>query len=242
MKCIVLKKAFDQTNIVEFINSIPYFELVSTCNSVFEAYEILNSKKIDLIFLDTDLPKISGIEFIQSLNNKPLFIFFSSNANLAVEGFNLNALDFLLKPFSFDRFLKASNKALEANSIKERLMNPVRENLPANFASNDFMMVKTDYQTIVIKLENILYVEGLKDYIKIYTLQNPKPVLTLNSLKKMQQNLPPDKFSRIHKSYIVGIEHIKSINKSQVVINDKYIPIGESYKNVFSAKMEEMRI
>lgn len=242
MKCIVLKKAFDQTNIIEFINSIPYFELVSTCNSVFEAYEILNSKKIDLIFLDTDLPKISGIEFIQSLNNKPLFIFFSSNANLAVEGFNLNALDFLLKPFSFDRFLKASNKALEANSIKERLMNPVRENLPANFASNDFMMVKTDYQTIVIKLENILYVEGLKDYIKIYTLQNPKPVLTLNSLKKMQQNLPPDKFSRIHKSYIVGIEHIKSINKSQVVINDKYIPIGESYKNVFSAKMEEMRI
>mgnify|MGYP004701394401 CR=1 FL=1 len=241
MKCIVLKKAFDQSNIVDFVNSVPYFELVATCNTVFEAYEIMNSKKIDLIFLDTDLPKVSGIEFIQSLNNKPLFIFFSSNANLAVEGFTLNALDFLLKPFSFDRFLKASNKALEANSIKEILINKGKET-PINSSPNDFMMVKTEYQSIVIKLENILYLEGLKDYIKIYTSQNPKPVLTLNSLKKMQQNLPPDKFSRIHKSYIVGIEHIKSINKSQVVINDKYIPIGESYKNIFSAKMEEMQI
>ena len=99
MKCIVLKKTFDQSNIVDFVNSVPYFELVATCNTVFEAYEIMNSKKIDLIFLDTDLPKVSGIEFIQSLNNKPLFIFFSSNANLAVEGFTLNALDFLLKPY-----------------------------------------------------------------------------------------------------------------------------------------------
>lgn len=241
MKCIVLKKTFDQSNIVDFVNSVPYFELVATCNTVFEAYEILNSKKIDLIFLDTDLPKVSGIDFIQSLNSKPLFIFISSNANLAVEGFNLNALDFLLKPFSFDRFLKASNKALEANSIKEILINKGKET-PVNSSPNDFMMVKTEYQSIVIKLENILYLEGLKDYIKIYTSQNPKPVLTLNSLKKMQQNLPPDKFSRIHKSYIVGIEHIKSINKSQVVINDKYIPIGESYKNIFSAKMEEMQI
>ena len=103
-------------------------------------------------------------------------------------------------------------------------------------------MVKTDYQTIIIKLDNILYIEGLKDYIKIFTTQNPKPIITLNSLKKLQQNLPPDKFSRIHKSYIVGLEHIKAINKTQVVINDKYIPIGESYKNIFMSKMEELRI
>lgn len=186
MKCIILKKAFDQSNIVEFVNSVPYFELIVTCNSVFEAYEILNSKKIDLIFLDTDLPKVSGIDFIQSLNHRPLFIFFSSSANLAVDAFNVNALDFLLKPFSFDRFLKASNKALEANSLKEKIIYREKENVINNAASNDFMMVKTDYQTIVIKLENILYFEGLKDYIKIYTSQNPKPVITLNSLKKLQ--------------------------------------------------------
>jgi DNA-binding LytR/AlgR family response regulator len=102
--------------------------------------------------------------------------------------------------------------------------------------------VKTDYQTQIIKLDNILYIEGLKDYIKIYTTKNVKPVITLNSLKNLQQNLPSDRFSRIHKSYIVGLDHIKSINKTQVIINDKYIPIGESYKNFFMTKMEELRI
>jgi len=242
MKCIVIKKPLEQTSIVEFINTVPYFELVSTCSSVFEAYEILQSKKIDLIFLDTDLPKVSGMDFIKSLDTRPLFIFYSSNVNLAIEGFNLNALDFLLKPFSFDRFLKAANKALIFYSMKEKRMYAEKENGENNGQPNDFVMVKTDYQTIIIKLENILYIEGLKDYIKIYTSQNSKPVITLNSLKKLQQNLPADKFSRIHKSYIVGLEHIKAINKTQVVINDKYIPIGESYKNIFMNKMEELRI
>jgi DNA-binding LytR/AlgR family response regulator len=116
-----------------------------------------------------------------------------------------------------------------------------KENME-NGQSNDFVLVKTDYQTIIVRLDNILYIEGLKDYIKIYTSQNPKPIITLNSLKKLQQNLPPGKFSRIHKSYIVSLGHIKAINKTQVVINDKYIPIGESYKNIFLDRMEEMRI
>lgn len=243
MKCIVIKKPLEQTNIIEFINTVPYLELVTTCTSVFEAYEILQSKRIDLIFLDTDLPKVSGVDFIKSLDNKPPFIFLSSNANLAIEGFNLNAIDFLLKPFTLDRFLRAANKALLYHSFKDKKIHPERENGESSGSQpNDFVMVKTDYQTIIIKLDNILYIEGLKDYIKIFTTQNPKPIITLNSLKKLQQNLPSDKFSRIHKSYIVGLEHIKAINKTQVVINDKYIPIGESYKNIFMSKMEELRI
>ncbi len=243
MKCIVIKKPQEQSNIIEFINTVPYLELVTTCTTVFEAYEILQSKKIDLIFLDTDLPKVSGVDFIKSLDNKPPFIFLSSNANLAIEGFNLNAIDFLLKPFTLDRFLRAANKALLYHSFKDKKIHPERENGESSSSQpNDFVMVKTDYQTIIIKLDNILYIEGLKDYIKIFTTQNPKPIITLNSLKKLQQNLPHDKFSRIHKSYIVGLEHIKAINKTQVVINDKYIPIGESYKNIFMSKMEELRI
>ena len=240
MKCIVIKKPQEQNTLVEFIKTVPYFEFVSICNSVFEAYEILQLQKIDLIFLDTDLPKVSGIDFIKSLDNKPLFIFTSAEVNLAIEGFNLNAVDFLLKPFSFERFLKASNKALYHYSLNEKRM--VKENLENSGKLNDFVLVKTDYQTQIIKLDNILYIEGLKDYIKIYTVKNVKPVITLNSLKNLQQNLPPERFSRIHKSYIIGLEHIKSINKTQVIINDKYIPIGESYKNFFLSKMEEMRI
>ncbi len=244
MRCIVLKKPTEQTNLIEFIETVPYFDLIASCTSVFEAYEILQTKPVDLIFIDTDLSKMTGMDFIKSLDDKPLFIFYSSNSNLAIEGFNLNAVDFLLKPFSFDRFLKASNKALLHYTFKEKKQGHEKEkdSVESNTLPNDFVLVKTDYQTILVRLENILYIEGLKDYIKIYTSQNSKPIITLNSLKKMQQSLPSDKFSRIHKSYIVGLGHIKAINKTQVVINDKYIPIGESYKNIFLNRMEEMRI
>ena len=242
MRCIIIKKPTEQTNLIEFIKTVPYFELLASCSSVFDAYEILQTQCIDLIFIDTDLSKISGLDFIKSLDDKPLFIFYSSNANLAIEGFNLNAIDFLLKPFSFDRFLKAANKALLHYNFREKKSAPLKESNENNKQSNDLIMVKTDYQTILVRLDNILYIEGLKDYIKIYTSKNAKPIITLNSLKKLQQNLPSEKFSRIHKSFIVGLEHIKAINKTQVVVNDKYIPIGESYKTIFLSRMEELRI
>lgn len=240
MDCILIEKPHIQSKIKDYLNMVPYFNLVSNCSSVFDAYEILQSQKIDIIFVDTELQKVSGIEFIKSLENKPLFIFMSLNSNLAIEGYNLNAIDFLLKPFSFERFLKAANKVLYHFSVQEK--NIVKDNLNKAGKLNDFVLVKTDYQTQIIKLDNILYIEGLKDYIKIYTSKNVKPIITLNSLKKLQKNLPSSKFSRIHKSYIVGIEHIKSINKTQVIIDDKYIPIGESFKNLFIAKMEGLRI
>ncbi len=249
MKCLVIKKQTDQNSIVDYINTLPFLELVASCNSVFEAFEYLQLRKIDLIFLDTDLPKISGIDFIKSLDIKPLFIFFSSNASLAIEGFNLNAIDYLLKPFTYERFLKAANKAVMYNSLLHRnqvnseILNVgIKETAETQVQNNDIVMVKTDYQTLVIKLDNILYIEGLKDYIKIFTSQNIKPIITLNSLKKLQQNLPAKRFSRIHKSYIVGLEHIKAINKTQVLINDRYIPIGESYKGIFMNQLDEMRI
>lgn len=240
MNCIVIKKPQEQNPLTDFIKTVPYLELVKVCNSVFEAYETLQSQDIDIIFLDTDLPKISGIDFIRSLDTKAMFIFISDNKNFAFDGFELNAIDFLLKPISFERFLKAGNKALMYFNMQSRKIS--REKLEANGKANDFVLVKTDYQTQVIKLDNILYIEGLKDYIKIYTLKNSKPIITLNSLKNLEQNLPSDRFSRIHKSFIVGHEHIKSINKSQVIIHDKYIPIGESFKNVFLTKIDELRI
>jgi len=240
MNCIVIKKPQEQNPLIEFIKTVPYFELVGVCNSVFEAYEMLQLHQIDIIFLDTDLPKISGIDFIRSLDTKVMFIFISEDRSLAFEGFELNAIDFLLKPISFERFLKASNKALfHFNLQSKRISNEKQEN---NGKSNDFVLVKTDYQTQIIKLDNILYIEGLKDYIKIFTLKNNKPIITLNSLKNLEHNLPSDRFSRIHKSFIVGHEHIKSINKSQVIIHDKYIPIGESFKNVFLTKIDDLKI
>jgi DNA-binding LytR/AlgR family response regulator len=242
MNCILIEKSHPQNQFREFINMVPYFNLVSYCSSVFDAYEILQNQKIDIVFIDTKLPKVSGIDFIKSLEAKPMFVFISDTPELAVEGFNLNALDFLLKPVTFDRFLKTANKAYELYSKSRKKNYQGKEITEQVESSPQSVLVKTDYKTLLIKLNEILYIEGLKDYIKIYTSHNNKPVITLNSLKKLQQNLPSNKFSRIHKSYIVGLDHIHAINKTQVMIHDKHIPIGESYRNIFNQKMEELRI
>lgn len=243
MNCILIEKVHAQNNIKEYLNLVPYFNLVSFCSSVFDAYEILQNRKIDIIFVDTELQRVSGIDFIKSLAHKPMFVLLSDMPQLAVEGYNLNALDFLLKPVTFDRFLQTANKAYETFSLANK-----KENSGTNTDTEhrdtlcNTVLVKTDYKTIMIKLNEIMYIEGLKDYIKIYTSHTNKPVITLNSLKKLQQSLPSNKFSRIHKSYIVGLDHINSINKSQVMILDKHIPIGESYRHIFTEKMEEFRI
>jgi DNA-binding LytR/AlgR family response regulator len=242
MNCILIEKPHAQNQIKEYLNLVPYFNLISFCSSVFDAYEILQSRKIDIIFVETELQRVSGIDFVKSLEKKPMVVFISDTPELAVEAYNLNAIDFLLKPVTFDRFLRTANKAYENNSLAIKKDISAYEKPEQAAQQNKTVLVKTDYKTLLIRVNEILYIEGLKDYIKIYTSQKDKPVITLNSLKKLQQNLPADKFSRIHKSYIVGLDHINSINKTQVMIHDKYIPIGESYRHIFNEKMEELRI
>jgi len=241
MNCILIEKPHTTSRIKEFINMVPYFNLVSYCSSVFDAYEILQTHTIDIIFVDTELPRVSGIDFIKSLDQRPHLVLISQIPELAVEAFNLNALDFLLKPVAFDRFLKTANKAYEVFRLYQKKEVVKTEVIETN-NTNKTVLVKTDYKNLLIKIDEILYIEGLKDYIKIYTLQKEKPVITLNSLKNLQHNLPSEKFTRIHKSYIVGLNHIKSINKTQVMVHNKHIPIGESYRIGFTQKIEELRI
>lgn len=242
MKCIILDdKPLAQNTLADYIDHIPYLNLVAKCNTAFEAFEILQNQRIDLIFLEVIIPNVSGIDFIKSLENKPMFIFTTAYSEYAIEGYNLSALDYLIKPITFDRFLKAVNKAYEYYSFKNFRFNSGKQE-KETVNNSDFILVKADYKTIKINLNDILYVEGLKDYIKIYTTTSAKPVITLNSLKNMQQNLPSEKFTRIHKSYIIALGYIKTINKAQVVIGDTYIPIGESYKNFFLNDMDNRRL
>ncbi len=242
MKCIILDdKPFAQNTLSDFIDHVPYLTLVAKCSTAFEAFEVLQNQKIDLIFLEVILPNVSGIDFIKSLESKPMIIFTTAYSEYAIEGFNLNATDYLIKPITFDRFLKSVNKAYEFFTFKNYKYNSGRNEKEAS-NSKEFILVKADYKTIKININDILYVEGLKDYIKIYTTQSAKPVITLNSLKNMQKNLPSEKFSRIHKSYIIALDYIKTINKAQVVIGDTYIPIGESYKNFFLNEMNNRRL
>lgn len=232
MKCIIIDdEPLAQQIIEDYIQMIPFLKLEKKCSSVFEALEVLQKTKIDLIFLDIHLPSVSGIEFISSLENRPMFIFITAYSEHALEAFDLSAVDYLLKPISFARFLKATNKAYHLFSTRENTSK--KESTENHENDQEYILVKADYQSVKIKLSQILYIEGLKDYVKIYMQNEDKPVITLNSLKRMSENLPEGRFLRVHKSFIVNTNKIKSVTKNRIIIHDRWIPVGESYKSDF---------
>ena len=219
MKCIVLKKAFDQSNIVEFINSVPYFELVATCNTVFEAYEILNSRKIDLIFLDINMPGISGLQFVEKLQTKPYIIFTTAYSEYAIDSYNFEAIDYLLKPIEFDRFYKAINKVkkqIQLNSLQQDSL------------LNKFIFVKDGYRQVKICIEDILYIQSEGNYLNI--VLNKEKVLVRMTFQSLMEKLPANLFFRVHLSYVINFSHIHKIEDNQIFIHDTKIPIGIKYK------------
>ncbi|MCK4664045.1 MAG: response regulator transcription factor [Bacteroidales bacterium] len=239
MNCIAVDDEPLALDLIEdFIKKIPFLNFIKTCKSAFEAIEILQKEKIDLIFLDIQMPDISGIEFIKSIEKKPMVIFTTAYTDYALEGFKLNAIDYLVKPFPFDRFLKAVNKAYEYYMLKSKPAD--MKNEKTDELSSEFIFVKADYKIIKINLNDILYIEGLKDYIKIYA--GSKPILTLQSLKFMQEKLPQNNFIRVHRSYIVSFNKIDSIQRNRIIIGDKRIPVGDSYKDDFYKMLEKSNL
>ena len=232
MKCIIIDdEPLAQQIVEDYIKKIPFLKLEKKCDSVFDAMRVLQRTKIDLIFLDIHLPNVTGIEFVKSLENKPMFIFTTAYSEHALEAFDLSAIDYLLKPFPFTRFFKAANKAyhLYLTSSKQ-----TQNELVDEFENDqEYILVKADYKSVKIKLNQILYIEGLKDYVKIYLQNEEKPVITLNSLKRMCESLPVNRFLRVHKSFIINTNRIKSVTKNRIIIHDRWIPIGESYKSDF---------
>jgi len=236
MNCIIIDDEPMALGILEdYLNKIPHIRLINKCSSVLQAYEIIRQKQIDLIFLDIQMPVLSGISFINSLATKPMFIFTTAHTDYAIEAFNMNAIDYLLKPFSFERFLTAVSKADELFNFRNQ--KPCNSNdaiytIP-HTNMNGFILVKSEYQTVRINLQEILFIEGLKDYVKIHLSTSSKPIVTHNSLKKMTDSLPASNFIRIHKSYIVSVPNIQSINKTQVIYGEKRIPIGDGFRKAF---------
>lgn len=239
MNCIIVDdEPLAQQVIEEYVKTIPFLTLIGKCSSAFEAFDQLRTQKIDLIFLDIHMPNVSGIDFIGALDNKPYFIFTTAYSEHALEGFNLNAVDYLLKPIPFERFLKAVNKVYELHMLRNPIKESKLESIPEIKRTDDFIMVKSDYQSHRINLNDILFIEGLKDYVKIH-LETAKPVVTLNSLKNMADKLPAEMFIRVHKSYIVSINKINSIVRNRIIIGDKWIPIGENFKDTFQEIMRK---
>jgi DNA-binding LytR/AlgR family response regulator len=239
MNCIIVDdEPLAQLVIEEYVKTIPFLTLMGKCSSAFEAFDQLRTQKIDLIFLDIHMPNVSGIDFIGALDNKPYFIFTTAYSEHALEGFNLNAVDYLLKPIPFERFLKAVNKVYELYMLRNSKIETKQDTVAEVKRTDDFIMVKSDYQSHRINLNDVLFIEGLKDYVKIY-LVTGKPIVTLNSLKNLADKLPVEMFIRVHKSYIVAINKINSIVRNRIIIGDKWIPIGENFKDTFQEIMRK---
>ncbi len=237
MKCIIVDdEPLAQDLLEDFICRVPFLQLTNKCRNVIEAMEILQKETIHLIFLDIQMPKITGIQFAGSMTKAPMIIFTTAFSKYAVESYNLDAIDYLLKPFTFERFLKAVNKAYSEYSGKDKTGTDEKN---AGLAG-EFIFVNAEYCSVKINLNDILYIEGLKDYVKIYA--GAKPVLTLQSLKSLQEKLSGKNFIRVHRSYIVSIDKIDSIQRNRIIIGNKYIPVGETYKDEFYERIGKHNI
>lgn len=215
---------------VSYIDKTPFLELKSQFDNPFDAMEFLEGNSVQLLFLDIQMPDLTGVEFAQILNKNSRVIFTTAYDKYAVEGFKLEALDYLLKPISYDVFLKSALRAkkhfnlIAASNIK---------NDPNVSSHENFLFVKADYQMKRIDYAEIRYFEGLKDYVKLYLESSSKPIVFHSTMKSLEEKLPKDRFMRIHRSYIVGLDNIKTIERDRIIFGEERIPISKQYKEVF---------
>lgn len=226
---IVDDEPLAQNVIKQYAQKLPDLTIVSTCNDAICAHKVLQEEEIDLLFLDINMPKLSGISFLRNLKNPPLVIFTTAYSEYALEGYELNAIDYLKKPFSFERFCKAYYRAEELFRLK---LDAKPTTLHSN-SQTDFLFIKSNKKSVKVKFSEIEYIEGLGDYIKVH-LQNSKLVTNL-SMKKILSLLPEQQFYRIHKSFIISVDKIESVEGNLVAINDTKLPIGNSYRQEFIA-------
>ncbi|MCL1614922.1 LytTR family DNA-binding domain-containing protein [Bacteroides sp. ET71] len=230
MKCIVVDDEPLALDLLEsYVRKTPFLELAGKYSSAVQAMKELANQQVDLIFLDIQMPELNGLEFSRMLPPETCIIFTTAFDQYAIDGYKVNAIDYLLKPISYPDFLQAANKALHQHELMHRT--PQDE--------IDSIFVKSEYKLVQIELRKILYVEGLKDYIKIYEEDNPKPVLSLMSMKAMEDLLPPSQFMRVHRSYIIRKDKIRVIDRGRIVFGKTYIPISDSYKQVFQEYLEK---
>lgn len=206
------------------ISKLPYLQLVAKCSNALEAMKILQEQTVDLIFLDIQMPGLTGLQFIQSLSNRPMIILITAYEKFALEGFNLDVADYLVKPVSLERFVKACNKAFELFQLKSR----GKEN--NNEPAADYFFVNVEYSLLKVVYKDIKYIEGLKDYLKIHLQSSSKPVITRMTMKAIEEQLPTGQFIRIHKSYITSVAFITAIRKSSVFIEELELPVSETYQ------------
>ena len=234
LKCIAIDdEPLALRQISAYIAKIPYLELAATFNNAIEAQQRLASERVDLIFVDINMPDLNGVDFVRALTDRPMVVFTTAYSEYAIDGFKLDAVDYLLKPISYADFLAASQKALAWFEMQDRAQAAATAPQPAPAAAPRSIFVRTEYRLRQIDFDRILYIEGLKDYVKIHTDEEPHPVLSLTSLKTLEEQLPADRFIRVHRSYIVQPSKIRTIERNRIVFGKEYIPISEGYRQAF---------
>ena len=206
-----------------YVSRTPFLHLVDRCDSAIKALSVVEETPVDLIFLDIQMPELNGLELSRLVGNKVKIIFTTAFEQYAIEGFRVDALDYLLKPFNYSEFLRAATKALRTHPAPESIF------------------VKSDYKLVQVQLKDILYIEGLKDYIRIQT-EDGQGILTLMSMKSIEDFLPADTFVRVHRSYIVNMNKIKTIERNRIIFGKVYIPISDSYKDRFTELLNKRAI
>ena len=236
LKCIAVDDEPLALDIIaDYVSKIPFLELVMRTENPIEAMQLVQEGSIDIVFLDVQMPELTGIQFLKIAGNKASYILTTAYSQYALESYDLNVSDYLLKPIAFDRFYKAVEKVRNQNQKQTPIpLPPVVEvaTMPLSSAAlQDFIFVKTEHKIQKIQLDDILYIEGLKDYISIFT--KSERVITLQNMKKMEETLPKSSFIRVHKSYIIAIDKIESIERSRIAIAGKTIPVGDTYREAF---------
>ncbi len=215
-----------------YIEKTPGLKLAGKFYNPIDASEFIIENNVDLIFLDIQMPDLSGIEFARTMEKSPKVIFTTAYEKYALEGYKLDIVDYLMKPFSYEEFLVAVNKARKLLSLEQQ----ATTNIEAN---NQFLFLKSDYKIRRINFNDILYIEGLKDYVKVFIHDNPKPVLSLTTMKLIESKLPGSKFMRVHRSFIVNLERIDTIERSRIVFGKTYIPVSDQYKEKFQEFLDK---
>lgn len=217
----------------DYVSKMDTLQLVATCSNAFEAMNALKNNQVDIMFLDIQMPDLTGLELVKSLEHKPSIIFTTAYSEYAVDAFNLSVVDYLLKPFDFPRFVQAVNKAIGAELPKTK-----GDDLPHDTISrsNDFITVKADYKLYKINYDDLLFIEGQHEYVTFHTTQ--RRITALFALKDLEEILPKDKFVRVHKSYIVSFKQIQDLDKSDVTVAGTKIPVGASYRDELLARLQ----
>jgi DNA-binding LytR/AlgR family response regulator len=229
IRCLIIDdEPLAQRVIERYAENLKFLEIVKKCNSAIEAIDVLHHEAVDLLFLDINMPRLSGMDFLKTLKNPPLVIITTAYAEFAIQGYEMDVVDYLMKPFAFDRFYKAIQKAEELIKGREQRR---AEHKEADKQDDTFIFIKSSKKTYKVNLNDILFIEALGDYVKIYTTD--KMIISYQSLKNIETLLPPVSFPRIHKSFIIALSRIDMIEGNHVKIRERLIPVGTNFKADF---------